>query len=44
MVYVYYNLRLWAKHIGKTIDMEAIVLDTIDTTTLWRVEAERLVM
>ena len=31
MVYVYYNLRLWVKQIDKTPDMDAIILDEIDT-------------
>jgi hypothetical protein len=44
MVYVYYNLRLWVKKIDKTLDMDAISLDAIDKTSLWRVEIERHIM
>jgi hypothetical protein len=44
MVYVYYNLRLWVKKINKVLDTNAIVLDSIDTTSLWRVETEEPVM
>ena len=42
MVYVYYNLRLWVKQLDKEPNIEAISLDAIDTTTLWRVEMEEL--
>ena len=44
MVYIYYNLRLWVRQLERTLDMEAISLDVIDTTAEWRVEAERPVM
>ena len=44
MVYVYYNLRLWVRQLDKTLDMEAISLDEIDTTAEWRVETERPLM
>ena len=44
MVYVYYNLRLWVRQLERTLDMEAISLDAIDTTAEWRVEAERPVI
>eukprot|EP00253_Pinus_taeda_P032034 PITA_32034 len=44
MVYVYYNLRLWVRQLEKTPDMEAISLDGIDTTVVWRVEAKRPLM
>jgi hypothetical protein len=44
MVYFYYNLRLWVKQINKVPDTDAIVLDSIDTTSPWRVETEEPVM
>eukprot|EP00253_Pinus_taeda_P024577 PITA_24577 len=44
MVYVYYNTRLWVRQLERTLDMEAISLDGIDTTAAWRVEAERPLM
>ena len=44
MVYVYYNLRLWVMQLQKKLDVDAISLDGIDTTTAWRVESEALVM
>eukprot|EP00253_Pinus_taeda_P034285 PITA_34285 len=44
MIYVYYNLRLWVRQLERTLDMEAISLDGIDTTVAWRVEAERPLM
>jgi hypothetical protein len=44
MVYVYYNLRLWVRQIQKTLDVDAILLNGIDTTPVWRVEIERPAM
>ena len=44
MVYFYYNLKLWVKQIDKAPDANAILLDLIDTTGLWRVESERPIM
>lgn len=44
MVYVYYNLRLRVRQLQKSLDVEAISLDNIDTTAAWRVETERLTM
>jgi hypothetical protein len=44
MVYVYYNLWLWVKQINKLPDTDAISFDVLDTTSLWRMEIERLVM
>eukprot|EP00253_Pinus_taeda_P021121 PITA_21121 len=44
MVYVYYNLRLWVRQLERTPNVDAISLDGIDTTTAWRVEAERPLM
>eukprot|EP00253_Pinus_taeda_P011756 PITA_11756 len=44
MVYVYYNLRLWVRQLERTLDMEAISLDGIDTIAAWRVEVERPLM
>ena len=44
MVYIYYNLQLWVKQIERTLDVEAISLDGIDTTTTWRVETKRPAM
>eukprot|EP00253_Pinus_taeda_P018426 PITA_18426 len=44
MVYVYYNLRLWVRQLERTPDMEATLLDGIDTTVAWRVESERPLM
>jgi hypothetical protein len=44
MVYAYYNLRLWVNRINKVPDIDAIVLDSIDTTSPWRVETEEHVM
>jgi hypothetical protein len=44
LVYVYYNLRLWVKHLDKEPDIEAITLDNIDTTSEWRVEIQELEM
>eukprot|EP00253_Pinus_taeda_P009041 PITA_09041 len=41
MVHVYNNLRLWVRQLERTFDVEAISLDGIDTTSAWRVEAER---
>jgi hypothetical protein len=40
LVYVYYNLRLWVKQLDKELDIEAISLDNIDTTSQWRVEIQ----
>eukprot|EP00253_Pinus_taeda_P027187 PITA_27187 len=44
MVYVYYNLRLWVRQLERTLDVDVISLDGIDTTAAWRVEAERPLM
>ena len=44
MVYVYYNLILWVRQLERTLDVEAISLDAIDTTVAWRVEAKRPIM
>eukprot|EP00253_Pinus_taeda_P001467 PITA_01467 len=44
MAYVYYNLRLWVRQLERTPDVDAISLDGTDTTTAWRVEAERPLM
>jgi hypothetical protein len=44
MVYVYYNLRLWVRKIEKTPDVDAILLDGINTATASRVETERPIM
>jgi hypothetical protein len=40
LIYVYYNLRLWVKQLVKELDIEAISLDDIDTTSQWRVEIQ----
>jgi hypothetical protein len=40
LVYVYYNLRLWVKHLDKEPDIESISLDNTDTTSQWRVEIQ----
>jgi hypothetical protein len=44
MVYVYYNLRLLVRQIQKTLDVDAISLDGIDTSVEWRVESERPIL
>jgi hypothetical protein len=44
MVYVYYNIKLWVRKTNKVPDTDAISLDALDTTSLWRVEAERPIM
>jgi hypothetical protein len=40
LVYVFYNLRSWVKQLDKELDIEAISLDNIDTTSQWRVEIQ----
>jgi hypothetical protein len=44
MVYVYYNLQFLVRRIQKTPDLDAILLDGIDTNVEWRVEFERLIL
>jgi hypothetical protein len=44
MVYVYYNLRLLVRQIQKTPDVDAILLDGINTSVEWRVESERPIL
>jgi hypothetical protein len=44
LVYVYYNLRLWVKHLVKKPNAKAISLDRIDTTIAWRLEVEEPVI
>ena len=39
----YYNLQLW-RQLQKTLDVDAISLDGIDTIATWRVESEAPVM
>ena len=44
MVYVYYNFKLWVKQIEKAPYTNAISLDVIDTTSVWRVETNKRIM
>jgi hypothetical protein len=44
MVYVYYNLRLLVRQIHKTPNVDAILLDGIDTGDEWRVESKRPIL
>jgi hypothetical protein len=44
MVCVYYNLKLWVKQINNVPDIDAIILDSIDTTSPWRVETKVPIM
>ena len=44
MVYIYYNLRLWVRQLQKTLNVDAISLDRIDTTVAWRVESKAPIM
>jgi len=44
LVYINYNIPLWAKEIEHPLDVDAISLENIDTLTEWRVESERPIM
>jgi hypothetical protein len=44
MIYIYYNLLLWVRQLQKTLDMEAISSNRIDTIIAWRIETESSIM